>query len=205
MCLLPTEELLSLLGSGLVGVADEDLDEALGGSGRGQVIGEEVEESGGRESRVSLYEFSNPLMQVSSSHIIALRYSLWHWAAIFIHLQNEVRSLVSLGDGAAGGGSTSSGTPLSGDRSTVPPMSNTGGSSRTGESREKRGNGGGSSARAKLTIPTSRNGNNSSKKKEGPSGPLLYDRSSEWWGGAKVCHADDVMSHDVVPLERESD
>lgn len=66
MCLLPAEELLSLLGSGLVGVADEDLDEALGASGHGQAIGEEGEESGGgRESRVSLYEFGNPLMQVS--------------------------------------------------------------------------------------------------------------------------------------------
>lgn len=67
--MLPTEELLSLLGSGLVGVADDDLDEALGASGRGQGAGEEGEESGGgRESRVSLYEFSNPLVQVSHSH-----------------------------------------------------------------------------------------------------------------------------------------
>lgn len=71
VCMLPAEELLSLLGSGLVGMADEDLDDALGsgGSGRVQASGEEGEESGGgRESRVSLYEFSNPLVQVSSAY-----------------------------------------------------------------------------------------------------------------------------------------
>ncbi len=26
----------------------------------------------------------------------------------------------------------------------------------------------------------------SKKKKDGPTGPLLFDRNLEWWGGAKV-------------------
>ena len=60
MCIC-AEELLSLLGSGLVGVGEEELEEALG-----RVRGEEGSEStGGRESRVALYEFSDPLVQVS--------------------------------------------------------------------------------------------------------------------------------------------
>ena len=54
------EELLSLLSSGLAGVAEDDLEEALGRS-RGEEGGGA---SGGRESRVSLYEFSDPLLQV---------------------------------------------------------------------------------------------------------------------------------------------
>lgn len=57
---LCSEELLSLLGSGLVGVGEEELEEALGRS-RG---GEGAESSGGRESRVALYEFSDPLVQI---------------------------------------------------------------------------------------------------------------------------------------------
>ena len=52
------EELLSLLGSGLVGVGEEELEEALGRS-RG---GEGSEGGSGRESRVALYEFSDPLV-----------------------------------------------------------------------------------------------------------------------------------------------
>ena len=54
-CCLPAEELLSLLGSGLAGVGEEELEEALG---RGR------EEGGGRESRVGVYEISDPLLQV---------------------------------------------------------------------------------------------------------------------------------------------
>ena len=53
-----------MLGSGLVGVADDDLDEAL--SSR---LAEDGEELGGRESRVSLYEFSSPLVQVSQQSV----------------------------------------------------------------------------------------------------------------------------------------
>ena len=55
------EELLSLLSSGLTGVAEEELEEVLSrsrsedGTGGG---------AGGRESRVSLYEFSDPLFRV---------------------------------------------------------------------------------------------------------------------------------------------
>lgn len=59
MCVLFLAELLSLLGSGLVGVADEDLDDIV--SAR---LNEEGEELGGRESRVSLYDFNSPLVQV---------------------------------------------------------------------------------------------------------------------------------------------
>ena len=49
------EELLNLLGSGLAGVGEEELEEALG---RGR------EEGGGRESRVGVYEISDPQLQV---------------------------------------------------------------------------------------------------------------------------------------------
>lgn len=49
------EELLSLLGSGLGSVAEEELEEAMG---------RVREEGGGRESRTGLYELSDPLLQV---------------------------------------------------------------------------------------------------------------------------------------------
>lgn len=52
------EELLSLLGSGLVGVGEEELEEALGRAR----AGEGSEGGSGRESRVALYEFSDPLV-----------------------------------------------------------------------------------------------------------------------------------------------
>ena len=50
---------MGLLGSGLVGVGEEELEEALGRArgGEGAESG-----SGGRESRVALYEFSDPLV-----------------------------------------------------------------------------------------------------------------------------------------------
>ena len=71
VCILPAEELLSLLGSGLVGVADDELEEALGpsGGGRGHVAEEGEESGGGRESRISLYEFSNHVLQVSHTQL----------------------------------------------------------------------------------------------------------------------------------------
>ncbi len=59
VCVCYLAELLSLLGSGLVGVADEDLEDITANR-----LSEDGEEFGGRESRVSLYEFSNPLVQV---------------------------------------------------------------------------------------------------------------------------------------------
>lgn len=49
---------MNLLGSGLAGVGEEELEEALG---RGR------EEVGGRESRVGVYEISDPLLQVRHS------------------------------------------------------------------------------------------------------------------------------------------
>lgn len=54
--------MLSLLGSGMASVGEEDLDEVLG-RGRG---GEEGA-SGGRDSRLTLYEFSDPLLQARVS------------------------------------------------------------------------------------------------------------------------------------------
>lgn len=64
-CCIPLEELLSLLGSGLVGVGEEELEEALGrarAGGGGGGGGEGAEAGSGRESRVALYEFSDPLV-----------------------------------------------------------------------------------------------------------------------------------------------
>lgn len=59
---VPLEDLLSLLGSGLVGVGEEELEEALG---RARGSGEAGSESGsGRDSRVALYEFSDPLVSI---------------------------------------------------------------------------------------------------------------------------------------------
>lgn len=172
---------MSLLGSGLVGVGEEELEEALGRS-RG---GETSESGTGRESRVALYEFSDPLVQ-----LIHMKYFLYN-NDIFPSLvaKTELRSFVSIGDGAAGGGTvggggggTSSGGPsASEDRAApTPSILGGGGSSRTGE-RSKRASG---SSRTKITAPS---GSSSiKKKKEGPTGPLLYDNSPEWWGGAKV-------------------
>lgn len=56
---IPSGELLNLLGSGLVGVGEEELEEALSRSRE-----EGADSAGGRESRVALYEFSDPLVQV---------------------------------------------------------------------------------------------------------------------------------------------
>ena len=61
-----TEELLSLLSSGLTGVAEEELEEVLGRSRSEDGTGGPPGTGGGRESRVSLYEFSDPLFQVLS-------------------------------------------------------------------------------------------------------------------------------------------
>ena len=61
---VPLEELLSLLGSGLVGVGEDELEEALGRA-RGNsssVGGGDGEAGSGRDSRVALYEFSDPLV-----------------------------------------------------------------------------------------------------------------------------------------------
>ena len=92
-------------------------------------------------------------------------------------VQNEIRSLVSLGDGAAGGGSSGSGLTL-GPRGALgslgsgnPPGTGGGG---TGESSSKRSGSG----------RTSTGG--SKKKKENSSGPMLFDNAIEWWKGDKV-------------------
>ena len=69
--------------------------------------------------------------------------------------QNEIRSLVSLGDGAAGGGSVPSGSSGSGGESSKRPS-------------------------------TSRVVPNPKRKKENPSGPVLYDSDTDWWGGKMV-------------------
>ena len=97
--------------------------------------------------------------------------------------QNEIRSLVSLGDGAAGGGSGASGLTL-GPRGTLgslasgnPPGSGGGGGVGTGESSSKRSGGG--------RTPTG-GGGGSKKKKENSSGPMLFDNAIEWWRGDKV-------------------
>ena len=52
---------MSLLSSGLTGVAEEELEEVLGRSRSEEGGGGPP---GGRESRVSLYEFSDPIFQV---------------------------------------------------------------------------------------------------------------------------------------------
>lgn len=53
---------MSLLSSGLTGVAEEELEEVLGRSRSEDGSGGPP---GGRESRVSLYEFSDPIFQVN--------------------------------------------------------------------------------------------------------------------------------------------
>ena len=53
---VPPEELMSLLGSGLVGVGEDEVEEALSRS--------REEGGGGRDSRISLYELSDPSLQV---------------------------------------------------------------------------------------------------------------------------------------------
>ena len=87
-------------------------------------------------------------------------------------MQNEMRSLVNLADGAAGGGTT----PASWERTSGPTSSRAAGSSSRSGERGKRSSG---SAGRKMTTP-------SGKKKEEPSGPLLYDGPSELWGGLQV-------------------
>ena len=95
-------------------------------------------------------------------------------------VQNEIRSLVSLGDGAAGGGGSSGSGVTLGPRGTLsslasgnPPGSGgIGGGGGMGESSSKRsGNG---------RTPTGA----SKKKKESSSGPMLF--GIEWWRGEKV-------------------
>jgi hypothetical protein len=95
-------------------------------------------------------------------------------------VQNEIRSLVSLGDGAAGGGSSGSGVAL-GPRGTLsslasgnpPPGTGVGGGGGgTGESSSKRSGSGRTPA------------GGSKKKKENSSGPMLC--AVEWWRGEKV-------------------
>lgn len=62
---VPLEELLSLLGSGLVGVGEDELEEALGRA-RSSGGGGEGESGSGRDSRVALYEFGDPLVSMVS-------------------------------------------------------------------------------------------------------------------------------------------
>ena len=57
---------MSLLSSGLTGVAEEELEEVLGRSRLEEGSGGPP---GGRESRVSLYEFSDPIFQVNVSYV----------------------------------------------------------------------------------------------------------------------------------------
>jgi hypothetical protein len=57
---------MSLLSSGLTGVAEEELEEVLGRSRLEEGSGGPP---GGRESRVSLYEFSDPIFQVNTNNI----------------------------------------------------------------------------------------------------------------------------------------
>ena len=96
---------------------------------------------------------------------------------LFYFVQHEIRSLVSLGDGAAGGGSSGSGLSL-GPRGGLGSLGGggnppgTGGG--TGESSSKRSGSG--------RTPTG----GSKKKKENLSGPLLFDNAVEWWKGDKV-------------------
>lgn len=120
--------------------------------------------------------------------------STGNWCLILcICWQNELRSLVSIGDGAAGGGVTTggggggtvggggSGGAPSGSEDRIVPPPIVGGSSRTGErERNKR-----AAARAKITFPSTSSASGK-KKKEGPTGPLLFDASPDWWGGSKV-------------------
>ena len=97
-------------------------------------------------------------------------------------IQNEIRSLVSLGDGAAGGGSGSGSSGLSagprGGGSLGSLSGNTPGGPGTGGSGESSSKRSGGSGR----IPTG----GSKKKKENYSGPLLFDDAIEWWKGHKV-------------------
>ena len=67
-----TEELMSLLSSGLTGVAEEELEEVLGRSRSEEGGGGPP---GGRESRVSLYEFSDPIFQVSAPYVHYVQYT----------------------------------------------------------------------------------------------------------------------------------
>ena len=85
--------------------------------------------------------------------------------------QNEMRSLVNLADGAAGGGST----PTSWDRGAPPPSSRAGGSSSSQ-----------SADRSKRSGAGRKSSMSSGKKKEEPSGPLLHDGAVESWGGLQV-------------------
>lgn len=63
---------MSLLSSGLTGVAEEELEEVLGRSRSEEGSGGPL---GGRESRVSLYEFSDPIFQVIATMLYTYMYS----------------------------------------------------------------------------------------------------------------------------------
>ena len=95
---------------------------------------------------------------------------------ICVNSKNEIRSLVSLGDGAAGGGSSASGLAAAGSRG-MGTSGGTGTGTGTGESSTKRSNGNG-------RTPTG----SSRKKKENSSGPLLWDNTVEWWDRNQVSH-----------------
>ena len=105
-------------------------------------------------------------------------YLLWHSLCCLV--QNEIRSLVSLGDGAAGGGGSSGsgvtlvprGTLSSLASGNPPGSGGVGGGGGTGESSSKRSGSG--------RTPTGA----SKKKKESSSGPMLF--GIEWWRGEKV-------------------
>ena len=100
-------------------------------------------------------------------------------------LQNEIRSLVSLGDGAAGGGGGGGGGSSSVSGLSVGPRglgSGSGGGSGTssGEPSNKRAGSGSGSGSGRTPTSTSK------KKKENSSGPLLFDNAIEWWKRDKV-------------------
>lgn len=96
---------------------------------------------------------------------------MYNTCVCVLSLQNEIRSLVSLGDGAAGGGSSSAG-PAAVVRG-MGSSSGAGGSA-AGESSSKRSGSG--------RAPTG----SSRRKKENSSGPLLFDNAIEWWRREKV-------------------
>ena len=66
---------MSLLSSGLTGVAEEELEEVLG---RSRSEEGSAGAPGGRESRVSLYEFSDPIFQVIANTVIMVYMYIFH-------------------------------------------------------------------------------------------------------------------------------
>lgn len=99
---------------------------------------------------------------------------------IYACLQNEIRSLVSLGDGAAGGGGggSSSVAGLSVGPRGLGSGSSGGSGAGNGEPSNKRSGSGSGSGRTPAGA--------SKKKKENSSGPLLFDNAVEWWRRNKV-------------------